>query len=284
MDTPGILLLHRIPPGADKALLWGRAQCISLPCCWLHPCRPRPQPRPPQDTAAHGTPWSPPSPTWHGLGAGHGAPAALPPDLGEVVEEGGLQDADHIRQVRGHGGPAAPQQQPQQLEQAEAQLLARLSALRRAEALRQDRQEDGQRLSGPLAAAQAVQEELQGELPAPLRRVPRQAARQRPHQLRLENLLHRLRRERPLLHLGPDGLQSPQPRRPAALGALKTAQGPAQGLRQLGRPARRHAAPALRKRGTVAKDAAALRRRESALRPRRARLAAGRAAGLRRVL
>ncbi|PKU32731.1 hypothetical protein llap_16964 [Limosa lapponica baueri] len=67
------------------------------------------------------------------------------------------------------------------------------------------------------------------------------AARQRPHQLRPENLLHRGARERPLLHLGPDGLQRPQPRRPPAAGLLQAAQGPAQGLRHLGRPGRRHA-------------------------------------------
>lgn len=46
VDISGTLL-HRIPLGADEALLWGRAQRISLPCCWLHPHRLRPQPGPP---------------------------------------------------------------------------------------------------------------------------------------------------------------------------------------------------------------------------------------------
>lgn len=196
-------------------------------------------------------------PTWHSLGTGHSTPAALTPDLGVVVQEGGLEDADHVGEVGGHGGPAALQQEAQELQQAEAQLLAGLKALRRAETLGQGRQEHGQRLLGPISVAEPVAEELQGELPAPLRRVPGQAARQGPHQLRPENLLHHGRRERPLLHLGPDGFQGPQPRRPAAVGALQGAQGPAQGLRHLCR--RRHASPLLRKRGRVAK--AALRRR-----------------------
>lgn len=233
---------------------------ISLSLSQLHPCNlpsvPTSAPVPPGGCRVTAPPLRPsPGPTWHGLGAGHGAPATFPPDLGILVEEGGLEDADNLGEVGDHGGPAAPQHQAQELHQAEAQLLAGLRALRRAEALGQGRQEDGQRLAGPVAVAEPVAEELEGELPAPLRRVPRQAARQRPHQLRPENLLHHGARERPLLHLGPDGLQRPQPRRPAAVGLLQAAQGPAQGLRHLGRPGRRHAPPSLRKCGGVAKDA-----------------------------
>lgn len=219
-----------------------------------------PQPLSPQKTAGSHQPTAPPlcpslGPTWHGLGAGHGTPATFTPDLGKVVEEGGLEDADNVGEVGAHGGPAALQQEAQELDEAEAQLLAGLKALRRAEALGQGRQEDGQRLAGPVAAAEPVAEELEGELPAPLRRVPRQAARQRPHQLRPENLLHHGGRERPLLHLGPDSLQRPQPSRSAAVGLPQAAQGPAQGLRHFGRPGRRHVPPSSRKCGGVAKDA-----------------------------